>query len=141
MRSELLALCAPVGTDSFHLVADPGLLETLEEAGLVTVTIDGRRRPLRLAHPVHREVLRQQIPELRRRAILLDQDAIIERWGARRREDALRIATWRLEATGEAEAGLLLRAAWLAHYAHDYPLVVKLAGAAQAQRPSPEAAS
>ena len=136
---EVLALCAPLGPDDFGGVAGPEVPEALEEAGLLTVTIDGRRRQLRLAHPVHREVLRDQVPELRRRGMLLHQVAIIEHRGARRREDALRIASWRLEATGDADRALLVQAARLAHDAHDYGLVVKLAGSAQAQQPTPEA--
>ena len=136
---ELLALCAPLAPAAFDDVVGPEVLEAIEEAGLVTVTTDGRRQQLALAHPVHRQVLRERMPELRRRAMLLDQVAAIERWGARRREDALRIAAWRLDATGEADAAILIQAAQLAHYAHDYPLVVKLAAAAQAQRAGPEA--
>jgi DNA-binding CsgD family transcriptional regulator len=136
---DLLALCAPVGPDVGDGVATTEVLETLEDAGLVTVTPDGRRRQLRLAHPVYRAVLRDRMPELRRRAMLLDQVGAIERLGARRREDGLRIATWRLEATGEADPALLVEAARLARYAQDYPRVVRLAGAAQAQRPGPVA--
>ncbi len=136
---ELLALCAPLGPEALAGVADAETLELLEEAGLVTVTVDGRRRQLSLAHPVHSQVLRARTPKLRRRTMLLNQVAAIEGWGARRREDRLRIATWRLEATGEADPDLLVNAARLAHHAHDYPLVVRLAGAAQVQRPTPEA--
>ena len=135
----MLALCAPIGPDSESGIANAQVLETLEEVGLVTVALDGRRRQLGLAHPVLRVVLRERMPEARRRAIMLDRVGVIEIWGARRRDDALRIATWRLEATGEADARLLVEAARLAHYADDYPMVVKLAGAAQAQSPDPEA--
>jgi len=136
---EVLALCGPLGPDAFAGVTEYEPLEVLEEAGLVSVTVDGRRREVALAHPVHRQVLRDRTPVLRRRAMLLNQVTALERWGARRREDRLRIATWRLEATGEADPGLLVQAARLAHSAHDYPLVVRLAGAAQAQRPGPDA--
>ena len=60
----------------------------------------------------------------------------MEAWGARRREDPLRIATWRLEATGRADPDLLLRAARLARYDHDFRNAAKLAGAALAAEPS-----
>ena len=60
----------------------------------------------------------------------------MEAWGARRREDPLRIATWRLEATGRADPGLLLRAARLARYDHDFRNAAKLARAALAAEPS-----
>ncbi len=134
---ETLALCAPIGPDSGEGSVSAGVVERLEEAGLVQVTVDGRRRQLDLADPVHRVVLRDQMSELRRRAIMLDRASCTETWGARRREDVLRVATWQLEATGEAEAGLLVQAAHLARAAHDYPLVVKLARAALAQSSDP----
>ncbi|MGD0441801.1 MAG: LuxR C-terminal-related transcriptional regulator [Acidimicrobiales bacterium] len=137
---ETLALCAPIGPDGDEGTISAGAVERLEEAGLVKVTIHGRRRQVDLTHPVHRVVLRDRLSELRRRAILLDRVGVTESLGARRREDVLRIATWQLEATGEADPALLVQAAHLARFAHDYPLVVKLAGAALAQRSDPAAA-
>jgi DNA-binding CsgD family transcriptional regulator len=136
---ETLALCAPIGPDGDEGTVSATAVERLEEAGLVKVTIDGRRRQLDLTHPVHRVVLRDRMSELRRRSILLDRTRVTETWGARRREDVLHIATWQLEATGEADAGLLVQAARLARSAHDNPLVVKLARAALAQRSDPAA--
>ncbi|MGO8721399.1 MAG: LuxR C-terminal-related transcriptional regulator [Acidimicrobiales bacterium] len=134
---ETLALCAPIGTDSGEGTVSAGAVERLEEAGLVRVTVDGRRRQLDLAHPVHRVVLRDRMSESHRHAILLERASCTEAWGARRREDVLRVATWQLEATGEAEAELLVQAARLARSAHDYPLVVKLARAALVQSSDP----
>ena len=58
---------------------------------------------------------------------------------SRRREDPLRIACWRLEATGRAEPELLLGGARLARFAQDYPRTVMLARAALAAEPSAEA--
>src|SRR6185312_16124244 len=50
--------------------------------------------------------------------------------GARRREDALRVASWQLAAGAPADAELLLRAAKVARYAHDYEQTERLARAA-----------
>ena len=50
--------------------------------------------------------------------------------------NAARIATWRLEATGRGDPGLLLRAAQLARYAQDFAQAAKLARAALASAPS-----
>jgi DNA-binding NarL/FixJ family response regulator len=91
---------------------------------------------VRLAHPLHGAVLRAQLPALRARSVLLAQAVMVEECGARRREDPVHIATWRLEATGRADPDLLLRAARLARYDHDFRQAAKLAGAALDARPS-----
>jgi hypothetical protein len=67
------------------------------------------------------EILHAQTPVLRRRRLLLAQVERIEAYGARRRDDALLVAGWRLAATSTADPGLLVGAAALARYAHDYP--------------------
>jgi tetratricopeptide (TPR) repeat protein len=74
---------------------------------------------------------------VRRRQLLVDHAARIERLGARRREDPLRVATWRLDATGTADAALLVGAAQLARYSHDLAQVERLARAALAEQPTP----
>ncbi len=136
---DLLAVCGPFGLEPDDGGGVARVFESLEEAGLVTVTPDGRRRQVQLAHPVYGHVLRDLMPELRRRALLLDRARAIEEWGARRRDDVVRIATWRLEETGEADVEMLVRAARVAYEDRDYALVVKLAGAAQLRQVVPEA--
>ncbi|WP_261995083.1 hypothetical protein [Streptomyces sp. ME109] len=71
-------------------------------------------------------MLRAGLPVLRRRTLLLDQAARVEARGARRRGDLLRVATWRLAATGTADPALLVQAAALARHAHDYQQTVAL---------------
>ncbi|MFD9130429.1 AAA family ATPase, partial [Kitasatospora sp. NPDC059571] len=136
---ERLALCEPLGVD--ELLADTGepLLTALEESGLITVRPDGRRLEARLTHPVHGDVLKAGMPRLRVRSLLLDQIARVEARGARRSGDALRLAGWRLDATGTADPDLLVRAARLAHYAHDIERMHDLARAALRQGPDPRA--
>jgi ATP/maltotriose-dependent transcriptional regulator MalT len=133
---ELLALCQPVGLVQLEAAAGLTVLEELDRDGLIAIRTDGRRESVRLAHPLHGDVLRAGLPALRRRSILLHQAAAVEAWGARRREDPLRLATWRLEATGRADPGLLLRAARLARYDHDFGQAATLARAALAAEPS-----
>jgi len=127
---ELLALCQPLSLGQLEAAAGITTLEQLERDGLIVARVDGRREIVSLAHPLHGEVLRGRIPVLRARSMLLDQAALVEARGARRREDPLRVATWRLEATGRADAGLLLRAARLARYDHDFRNAATLARAA-----------
>jgi ATP/maltotriose-dependent transcriptional regulator MalT len=136
---ELLALCQPVGLGQLEARFGLTTLEALERDGLIAVRTDGRRESVSLNHPLHGEVLRAGIPALRSRAILLGQAEAVEIWGARRREDPLRIATWRLAATGRADPDLLLRAARLARYTRDFRQAANLARAALASQPSASA--
>jgi DNA-binding CsgD family transcriptional regulator len=129
---ELLALVEPVGLAELEAVAGAETVEALERTGLIEVRAERRRHQVNLAHPLYGEVLRARMPVSTRRRLLLEQAARVERYGARRREDPLRIATWRLDATGSAEAALLLAAARLARYAYDLPQVVRLTRAALA---------
>ena len=133
---DQLALCQPLGLGQLEASAGLAVLEELERQGLITVRTDGRRESVRLAHPMHGEVLRARLPALRRRSILLRHAEAVEAWGARRRDDAARIATWRLEATGRGDPDLLLRAAQLARYAQDFHHSAKLSRAALASEPS-----
>ncbi|MFD0432178.1 hypothetical protein ACFQ60_47990 [Streptomyces zhihengii] len=85
--------------------------------------------PMSLTHPLYGEVLREQIPHLRRRVMLLQQAERVESYGPRRRDDALQVATWRLAATGTADPALLVRAANLARHATDVQQVLTLMSA------------
>ncbi|MFI6274906.1 LuxR C-terminal-related transcriptional regulator [Streptomyces sp. NPDC050988] len=126
---ELLALCEPLTLADAEDLAPPQVMAALEQAGLVRITQDRRRTAVSLAHPLYGEVLRASLPVLRRRSLLLEQAVRVEARGARRRGDLLRIATWRLAATGTADPALLTQAALLARHAHDYPQIVALLGA------------
>jgi len=127
---ERLALCEPLGLGQLEAAAGLAVLEDLERDGLIAVRSDGRRESVRLAHPLHGEVLRARISPLRRRSILLAAAEDVEHRGAHRREDPLRIATWRLEATGRADPALLLVAARLARYDQHFRRAADLARAA-----------
>ncbi|MER6627006.1 LuxR C-terminal-related transcriptional regulator [Streptomyces sp. NPDC000987] len=123
---ELLALCEPLPLADAQATASLDVLTDLEGAGLIRVTTSRRRTTVQLAHPLYGEVLRAGIPSLRRRTLLQHQSERTLAHGARRRDDALHLATWQLTATGTAEPGLLSQAAALARHAHDYRQVVTL---------------
>ncbi|MGH3312858.1 MAG: LuxR C-terminal-related transcriptional regulator [Streptomyces sp.] len=118
---ELLACCGSLPLAAVEAAAPPEVLARLERNGLIRFGTDRRRTRVSLAHPLYEEVLRAGVPAIGYRAALLGQADRIEAYGARRRGDALRIATWRLDASGAADPALLLRAASLAHYAYDHP--------------------
>ncbi|NHC45323.1 LuxR C-terminal-related transcriptional regulator [Motilibacter aurantiacus] len=130
---ERLALCQTLDVDELVEPAARSALAALEENGIVTVepgANDAAAQLLaRLAHPQYESVVRTGISRLRAADLLLQQVAVVE---ARppRRGDPLRVALWRLEATGTADPDLLLRASRLARLAHDFVAVERLAGAA-----------
>jgi DNA-binding NarL/FixJ family response regulator len=121
---DLLALCQPVELDYLDASAPYGLLESLERMGLVTVNLDNGE--VRLAHPLHAEVVRASMPSLRARAILLREADRVEAAGSASGSEALRSAVWRLDAGARPEPELLLRGAQLARHAHDFRLVRRL---------------
>ena len=123
---ELLAVWEPVGLVELESLVGAGPVEELDRAGLLDVGQDGRRQPVRLAHPLHGEVIRRGLPTLTRRRLLLEGAQRIEAWGARRRGDRLAIAVARIDAAGSADPELLLAAARIARQAHDHQLVERL---------------
>ena len=133
---ELLAMCQPVGL--FQLESSFGLdvLEELEREGMIVVRADGRRQTVSLAHPLHGEVVRAAIPPARARTMLLKHAETLEGYGARRRDDPVHVATLRLEATGQADPDLLLRAARVAGFDHDFAKAARLGRASVAARPT-----
>ena len=64
----------------------------------------------RTANTVFGRVLRDQMPTLTRRRLLRDHANWIDRRGGRRREDPLRLATWRLDAGDPVQPEMLLQA-------------------------------
>src|SRR5262249_24349871 len=93
---ELLALCQPVELSYLETTAPAGALESLERAGLVTITVDDGQA--RLAHPLHAKVVRAGMPKLRARKVLLAQAERLEAGGSAPGPAELRIAVWRLDA-------------------------------------------
>ncbi|MCA0330189.1 MAG: LuxR C-terminal-related transcriptional regulator [Actinobacteria bacterium] len=138
---ELLALCQPLGADELAEHTPLDVLEQLEAAGVIRVVVDRRRQQVQLAHPVYAQVLTSSLPRLKSRRLLLDQVARTEAHGARRRDDVLRVAAWRLDATGTADAETLVTGAELARASHDYPQVERLARAALLLEPDARASA
>ncbi|MGW7200708.1 LuxR C-terminal-related transcriptional regulator, partial [Streptomyces chryseus] len=123
---NVLSLCEPLPVADLEQLVSLANLAELEAVGLVRVVQSGRRTTASLAHPLYGEVLRGDLTGPLRRSLLLQQAERTETYGARRREDPLRIATWRLAATGTAEPSLVKRAAIIARHANDYQQVIDL---------------
>jgi DNA-binding CsgD family transcriptional regulator len=120
---ERLALCQPLELGYLETVTPAGVLESLELAGLVSIAV--AEQEVRLAHPLHAEVVGAAIPSVRSRAILLAE--------ADRLEDAdptggaaMRCALWRLDAGGSPDPAILISGAHVARYIHDFRVVRRL---------------
>ncbi len=130
---ELLALGEPLELDLLESVTSGEDVERLERRSLLTTSAGGRRASVRLAHPLYGEVIRARTAKASGRHIKKVLAEALEATGARRREDLLRVATWRLDSEGSGHPKLLMEAAGRAISYFDYPLAERLArGAAQA---------
>ncbi len=123
---ETLAVCERLGVTDLEQEFGADVLERLESRGLVQFVQSERRSSLRLGHPLYGEVLSSQLAPLRRRAIQRRLADLVERHGARRREDRVRVALWRLDSGGTIEPRRALQAARLALVAHDAALAERL---------------
>ena len=136
---DVIAVWGTIGLSSLEAIVDGASLDELDRRGLLRVRSDRRRQEVSLAQPLYGDLVRSRMPELTRRRLLLDMVARIDAHGARRREDPIVVATATLEATGSADRGLLLRAARLARFGHDFVQVERLARAALAEGGGAEA--
>ena len=129
---ELVALGEPLGVSMLDRIVPAADMELLEQRQLVDVRADRRRLEVWLAHPLHGEVLRAEMPVLRRRKVLRMLADALAATSSRRGGDVLRLALWRLELGDTDEADLLLDAARQAYVALDERRAAALAGAAWA---------
>ncbi len=106
--------------------ADSATLEVLERRGLVSVRADGDRTEVRLAHAAYGQVVRDRMPLLRARQLAGLLGDAVEATGMRRRNDLLRVASWRLDGGG-AQPELMFDAALVAQGRCDLGLAERLA--------------
>ncbi|MFB7868123.1 LuxR C-terminal-related transcriptional regulator [Streptomyces sp. NPDC056069] len=123
---EMLALCESMSLTDAEALAPLGVLAEIEAAGLTHTLRERRRTTISLTQPLYGEVLRSKIPSIRRRGLLLELVRRTEAHGARRRDDQLHIASWRLTATGTADPMQLIQAAALASHVLDFQQAVTL---------------
>ncbi len=135
---EYLAVGDVVGVVDAERVCG-GHLEALERAGLIRIEVGQRRFHVRIAHPLYGEVLRSGLSVLQRRAHCLAHSQRLTAYGARRRNDPLRIASLLLDGTGTASIPELVQAARLARHGHDYSMVQRLTRAALREGQDPMA--
>jgi DNA-binding CsgD family transcriptional regulator len=125
---ELVAFGEPIAVWLLERLISPQGLESLQRRGLLSLERFGRRLDARLVHPLYGEVLRGRAPAQRTLAARLA--GALEATGARRREDLLRLASWRLDGGVTGPPELLVAAAWRAMASFDSLLGERLARAA-----------
>lgn len=126
----IAAVAEAVGLTRLEETGYGHALDALERRGLIEIQADGRRRRVRVAHPLYGEVVRERLttPAYRRICAMLADE--IARTGMRRREDARRAAFWRLEAGQPADPAVLLAAARDARFVQDFANTERFARAA-----------
>jgi hypothetical protein len=132
----LVALGEPLALGVAERLAPAELLEGLEDSGWLVAVEDGRRLHVRLAHPLYGDVVRDGLPRLRSRALLRRLADALTATGARRREDALRLAVWRLDGGGDVAPEVLVVASRQARLGGDAVLADRLAELAEQTAPS-----
>ena len=133
---DLLALAEPLGLEIAEELLGIDSLDVLDRRGLVRVVADGRRLSVALTHPLYVEALRRSPMSIRKRADLGLVAHRVTATGARRREDAVRIAGWQLARGGQADPEVLYRAALAAQLNFDDHSAIELATAGLNQNPS-----
>ncbi|MEU2159342.1 LuxR C-terminal-related transcriptional regulator [Streptomyces sp. NPDC019396] len=123
---ETVAICGPVEARDMPANA----VDELARARLVQEFTAGRRDIMEMAHPLYGDIVRSLLSAARRRVIWIEQIKRLHSHGARRREDASRIASWELAAWGRAEPDTLLQGAKVSQESCDFELARKLALAA-----------
>lgn len=123
---EVVAFGEPLGPSELGWLSSETVAERLERRGLLRCRTEGLRLHVALGHPVYGEVLRARVPALRARSIARALAESVEATGARRKEDLLRIASWRLIGGG-ATADQMMEAATTARRRYDYRLAERFA--------------
>jgi DNA-binding CsgD family transcriptional regulator/tetratricopeptide (TPR) repeat protein len=128
---ELVALGEPLEFELLGTFADASVVESLEARGLLEAA-GNRRLEVRLAHPLYGEVVRSQLPALRRSGLCRALADAAEASGLEGNQHVLRIAVWRLDGGG-GKASAMLAAARVALLGEDFQLAARLARVAWEQ--------
>jgi ATP/maltotriose-dependent transcriptional regulator MalT len=137
---ELLAVAGQLGVDLVDRLVGAGVVDVLDEHGLVTMRESRRRVDVAVVHPVFAEVLTAKLPRTRSRRIRRRLTEVVSAVGARRRDDLVRIASWDVEGRGQANAVYLLQGARLALVQQELSTAESLARRVHELAPSAESA-
>jgi DNA-binding winged helix-turn-helix (wHTH) protein/DNA-binding CsgD family transcriptional regulator len=135
---ELLAVAGHLGVDLMDRLVGDGVVDTLDEHGLVVVRNTRRRTEVAVAHPLFAEVLIARLPATRSRRIRKRLTDVVTATGARRRDDLVRMALWDSDGRAPAAASYLVQAARLALVQQDLATAESLARRAHDAAPGLE---
>lgn len=124
---ETIAVGQPVGLPLLEAMVQPEVIEALEQHGLVRIEQHQRRTEVRLAHPIHGEVVLGSLGRMRRRRLARGHAEAVLAHGARRRGDADRVAAWQVDAGITPDLDVVLAGARMAFHHDDWPTAVRLA--------------
>jgi predicted ATPase len=102
---DVLAVADVAALETLQSLADEAAVEALEARHLITVEQSGNRMLVRFAHPIYGEVTFASMPRSRARRVMRALAARLERTGAHRPDDLLRLALWRLDGGSCAQPG------------------------------------
>ena len=127
---EIVAVGGGVGLDDLELQVGLGVLDDLEQQGLIRVDSQGRRNEVMLTQPMYGEVVRASVGRVRLRGIARDHVQRVTSHGSRRRDDEIRVAQWQLDAGMSPDPQISLNAAYVARHALDFSTTATMARAA-----------
>ena len=133
---ELVAIAGSIDLAALERLTEPLRIERLEERRILAVRRSGNRRHVSLAHPLYGDVVAGALPETRARRLKRRLADELERAGARRRDDLLRLALWRLDGGGDVHPGLFVAASRHALAAFDGLLAERFARGALSSHPA-----
>ncbi len=137
---ELVALGDPLGLEFLERLVPLEAIEGLERRGLVDVLDNGDGPELHLNHPLYGDVVRAQLPSIRRIRLSRSLADAAEAQGSVEGQEALRVAVWRLDGGGEGRLDTTVAAARRARRSEDYALAVRLGESAWRRWKSVDAA-
>ncbi len=133
---NMLAVAEPLEIDIAAAAGLAHAAESLDLRGIVTVERSGHRVELRLAVPLSRVVVASRMSDLTAHRLRRQVADAVERTGARRPEDILRVVSLRIEAGLVPEREQLLTAARTAIRRRDFALAERLCMLALKDSPS-----
>src|SRR3954447_7248283 len=132
---EFIAVGEPLGLELLERRFGSGTLGRSGSRGLLRVRKDGQRITAALSPPIYGEWLLAQLPPVRLRRLARELASTWEQHQARRREDMLRLAKWRLDGGG-GDSQLMLQAAVAARWSYDFRLAERFAREALRTEPT-----
>lgn len=136
---ELVACAEPLALSILDGLVGLTAVADAEDRGLVVVERSGDRRQVRLDHPLYGEVVRSRLTISRAMRTHRGLAEALLATPLRRRGDVLQAAIWQVEAGVVHRPDVILDGARLAIGQADLQLAGRLARAARAARPCPEA--